>query len=675
MGRDKQRILLLNPPGDKNYLRDGYCSSVAKGDYFFPPADLLAISGVLGDERFDVFIMDCIAEDLLPADVLNSVEANRAEAVIAQVATASKDADLRLLKEIKTVFPGIKIMVNGEYALKAPAEVMLRNSFIDAVIHDYTSAEIGAYLSGEDKAYATITRRASTGIEERSGDLGAEMIFAGIPRHDLIRKELYRLPWAKRHPVTCVITSFGCPFNCAFCVAGTYKYKKRDIESVIQELKSISGLGIKEVYFLDSLFTGDKKRTIDLSRRMLEEKIDITWSCLGRVNTYDEDVLAAMKSAGCHTIQLGVESGSDEMLKKVRKGFFVADIEKAVKMANKYGINVDGFFIIGAPGERKEHIAATIDLAKRLDFNLVSFQLAMPLKGTDFEKGSLLPDVAFDDAENAVSINENFTIDELKKLQQKANMAYYFRPAYILRQLFRVSGWSDFKLKAAQALKLLIPSKSSFKPVAGRKEFRDVLERYRKHSFRTYWYMRLKRSFYDSWMWEILYRLPSVGKIYDLGSGFGLLDILHAEMGRGRIFVQGLDMDEKRTRIARQVAGENLPVRFMIADALNVNFADADAVVVTDFFHHIPYELQNRMIERIYSALPAGGRLIIKEITGKDVDPLKYYFAFILEKLLYPFDKICYREEAEFRGYLEKLGFSRVEVKNIPPHNIILCEK
>src|SRR3990167_2567917 len=142
----KQNILLLNPPGNKNYLRDGYCSSVAKGRYFWPPTDLIAISAVLGDDFFNIHILDCIAESLMHGDVLNYIEKNKIGILISQVASASKKTDLLLLKYVKESFPDIKIVLNGEYALKIPEQVLNKYDFVDAVIHDYTSEDIKAYL-------------------------------------------------------------------------------------------------------------------------------------------------------------------------------------------------------------------------------------------------------------------------------------------------------------------------------------------------------------------------------------------------------------------------------------------------------------------------------------------------------------------------------------------------
>ncbi len=672
----KQNILLLNPPGNKNYLRDGYCSSVAKGRYFWPPTDLIAISAVLGDDFFNIHILDCIAESLMHGDVLNYIEKNKIGILISQVASASKKTDLLLLKYVKESFPDIKIVLNGEYALKIPEQVLNKYDFVDAVIHDYTSEDIKAYLLNGDNIYGAVSYRRGSENILHTGKPEREIAFSGTPRHDLLKMDIYNLPWAKRLPVTATVTSFGCPFSCSFCVAGTYNYKERSVSDVIKELKLITQLGIKEVYFLDSLFTANKKRTIELCEKIVSEGMDISWSCLSRVNTYDEDVLSAMKRARCHTIQLGIESGSDEVLKKIKKGFKVKDVEKAVYLANKFKINVDGFFILGFPDETKEQINATINLAERLDFNFVSFQLAMPLKGTELESTIVgIDDISFDDAENAVSINKNFTIAELKKIQRRANLAYYFRLKFILRQVAKVESFTDFKSKFYQAMGLIIPKKNNARRISKHEAFKRLLNRYKEKSPKVYWYIRLKKSFYDSWLWNILYLLPPKGKIYDLGCGFGLLGNLCYEINGDRVSLEGVDLDEKRIKNAKAIIRNTSCVKFKVQNILDIDFSDGHAATLTDFLHHIPFELQNKIIKRIYDTLPQGGSLLIKEISSKNVSKFKYYFALLLEKVLYPFGSIYYRREEEIYNFLKNTGFDKIEIINMSPHNIILCEK
>lgn len=667
----KKNVLLLNPPGDQNFLRDNYCSSIAKGRYFFPPTDIILMSGLFDPARFNVHILDCIAEGLMVADVLNYAEKHAIDAVIAQVASASKDIDLLTIRSIKACRPGTVLMVNGEYALSVPETVLEKHPFIDAIIHDYTSADIPEFIIGSGAACPSLSCRQSGAIRRFTpAAKGKTFELKATPRHDLLKK-LYKLPWAQRLPLTGTVTSFGCPFSCNFCVAGSYDYKARPVDDVIRELHFIQQQGFKEVYFLDSLFTVDRKRTLELCRRMVDEKIDLTWSCLSRVNTFNEETLEAMKKAGCHSIQLGIESGNDDILKGVSKGFKVRDIEKAVTMASRQGINADGFFILGFPGESREQMEQTIDLAKRLPFNLVSFQLAMPLKGTALEVKNITDnDLTFDDADNAVSLNDKFSVAELKGIQRKATLQYYFRPSFIWRQLKQITGLDILKLRMEQAAALLFSVNKNRADMEQHPGLKRVVERYAPVSAKVYWYMRLKAYFYHSWLWDVIHALPVYGKVYDLGCGYGPIGAALSELHGNRIRVEGVDANQKRIDGAQKMAQGNPNLEFRVGDILQCDFSDATGVVLTDFLHHVPLELQNQCLKRIFDTLPAGGVVVIKEITSAAMDK-SHYLALLIEKILYPFDTICYREESEITGYLKNLGFLKVEIINKFPHYIV----
>jgi len=441
---------------------------VAKGGWFCPPSDLLLMSGLFDGQRFELSLLDALAEGLDAGAVLERLRGFGPDVLISQLASASADQDIGFLRLARRSFPGLRILVSGEYALGMPERFLKEEGWADAVLHDFASTDIPAFLAGAASRLGTISFRDGTGVVLRTGVQGKEIALAGTPRHDLLQAGLYRLPWARRFPVTATSTSFGCPFRCSFCLSGTEALRLRPVDSVLEELRRVAGLGIREVYFFDPLFTSSKRRVLELCGRMAAERLDITWSCLSRVKTFDAETLGVMRRAGCHTLQLGVESGSDEVLRWVRKGFTVADVEESVRLAVRCGVSVDGFFILGFPGETAAQMEATVRLACRLPFRLASFQLAMPLRGTAFEGNTPAPGLPFDDGERAVSLNPGFTVEDLRRVQCRANLRFYCRPSLLLRHLREVRSWGELADKAASAAKLLFPPRRAPAPDSGR---------------------------------------------------------------------------------------------------------------------------------------------------------------------------------------------------------------
>jgi radical SAM superfamily enzyme YgiQ (UPF0313 family) len=136
------------------------------------------------------------------------------------------------------------------------------------------------------------------------------------------------------------------------------------------------------ISFEDDNFLLSKKRTVDLCRMVIAEKVNVAWSCLGRANEVDHEVLSLMKKAGCRTIYVGVESGSPKILKLMNKQLSIETIRKGIELIKQHGISVTGSFILGVPTETKEDLEKTINLALSLPLDGASFFIFTPYPNT-----------------------------------------------------------------------------------------------------------------------------------------------------------------------------------------------------------------------------------------------------------------------------------------------------
>jgi len=218
-------------------------------------------------------------------------------------------------------------------------------------------------------------------------------------------------------------------------------------------LKYIQSLGIKEVFFRDYTFTMNKEITKQLCREIVNNKIDITWICVTRTDCVDRELLILMKDAGCHTIQFGVESGSDEILKKYSKRIDKKHIKEVFEICNKLKINTLSHFIIGLPGETKDDIEATINFAKELKTDYAAFNLFVPMIGTRareevIEKGWLKnEDISLlDSSDDEVPIETPWIKkEELLKMKRRALKKFYLRPSYMARMIYKRKSLKEFK--------------------------------------------------------------------------------------------------------------------------------------------------------------------------------------------------------------------------------------
>lgn len=249
---------------------------------------------------------------------------------------------------------------------------------------------------------------------------------------------------AKRYPYAPTLTSRGCPYQCTFCsipsVSGR-KLRPRSPEKIVQEMIYLYNLGIKEVMFWDDNFTLYRKRAIEICDLLIKEDMDLIWSCPQgiRVDLVDEELLKKMKKSGCHYVALGIESGSDKILKDMKKNLTVQKIKENVPLIKKMGIDTWGFFILGYPTESREDILKSIQLSRQLNLTRASFHLYQPVPGTEaFDTFIANKDIKWNKSNKyseSIIAPQGMTPEDLIRLQRIALLRFYLRPRALFRLL------------------------------------------------------------------------------------------------------------------------------------------------------------------------------------------------------------------------------------------------
>ncbi|NOK63605.1 MAG: B12-binding domain-containing radical SAM protein [Chloroflexi bacterium AL-W] len=207
-----------------------------------------------------------------------------------------------------------------------------------------------------------------------------------IPLHDKLPWQKYKVPIIGG-PYTFVLTSRGCPAGCRYCIKHvTYQssVRHRSPDHVLKEMYMLKKMGMNHIHFEADLFTVKQDFVYDLCNTIIKDGLQLRWSCNSRVDFVDEEQLRLMKKAGCFMIAWGLESGSEQVLKRARKGTTTKRIHETISASNRAGIMNWGYFIIGLPGETVETIRQTIDISKKLPLDIALFHIATPYPGTPF---------------------------------------------------------------------------------------------------------------------------------------------------------------------------------------------------------------------------------------------------------------------------------------------------
>ena len=181
-----------------------------------------------------------------------------------------------------------------------------------------------------------------------------------------------------------LVTSRGCPFNCAFCSSQSMwngKIRYRSTENVASEIKQIiESTGKKQFAIWDDNLTASRKRCLELCGALKE--LNIIWRCLLRADSLSPEICEALATAGCREIWPGIESGDQRVLDFLDKRIDAEKMLRGCSNAKKAGLKIKALFMIGTPGERADTPELNRDYIGRLDFDMITLSTFIPLPGS-----------------------------------------------------------------------------------------------------------------------------------------------------------------------------------------------------------------------------------------------------------------------------------------------------
>lgn len=334
-------------------------------------------------------------------DVLNKY---RPKILGISIMTPQLNSAVKIAQIAKRLDPEIKIVVGGFHPTALPEETLKDNPF-DILVKgegEYTVLELAnTLLEGKDlRTVAGITFKENGEIiSNQRREPIADLDALPYPLREFATPE--EEAYFKFRPS--ILTGRGCPYNCTFCaraVMWSSKIRYRSAESVVDEIQYLyDKYGCKYYMFEDDTWVINIERAYKICDLILERGLDITWECQTRANVVVryKDILPKMKKAGCTAVDVGVESGNQQILDDIKKKITLNQVKETARLVKDAGIEVRSFFIIGYPQDTKDTIQDTVNLINEVDFDFDNVYLLVPMPGSEMydkvkSEGKLLAD-------------------------------------------------------------------------------------------------------------------------------------------------------------------------------------------------------------------------------------------------------------------------------------------
>jgi len=355
-----------------------------------PPLGVAFLAAALEEKGVTVRIADFVVTPY-SQDHLASLIMEFAPRIVGVTSvTMTFDTAIGVIEDVKKIDPNILTVMGGPHVTFCPEQTLASYPHLDIVAvgeGDTTITELaGAVENGTplDAVKGIVYRDGSRIVRTPARESFADINALPLPARHLLPLQRYR---ALGMAIS-MTTSRGCPFQCIFCVGRKMvgaKVRYREPLSVVDEIEYLATLGFCQVNIADDLFTANKKHCIAICDEILNRGIQLKWTSFARVDTVSEDVLSKMKAAGCTAVSFGIESANADILKTIKKGITIQQVENAVKMCVKTGIDPHASFILGLPGETPDTLKETLDFAEQMKAIGLSygFHLLAPFPGTE----------------------------------------------------------------------------------------------------------------------------------------------------------------------------------------------------------------------------------------------------------------------------------------------------
>jgi len=454
------RVYFLHPPfvsNGKTLSKFHRCTRwqgvVSLGGTYWYPIWLSYATGVIEDAGYQAKLVDASAKEWSVPAVRKDIDTFDPDIVVIESNFASVKNDIDIIAQLKQDGDFLSVLV-GPPASQFH-EAMLEDDHVDVVgryEYDLTIRDIAAATEeGTDLGAVPgiLYRQGGRTVQTpdrplmTSEQLDAIPFVTSVYKNHLDIKD-YTLSHTL-YPMVQVFTARGCPNRCTFCSwPSTFmgrKFRARSVTNVVDEFEYVGNElpAVKEIFVEDDTFTINKQRVREICEEIERRELNVRWSCNARA-TLDYETMRLMKSAGCRLIDVGYESGSEKILKNIKKGIKTEDSKRFSADAKKAGLKILGDFMFGLPEETEDTIQQTVRFIRDIKPDLLQISVATPIPGTEFyqwvsDNGYLLesdPSKTIDGNryQRCIISYPNMSTEDLVCRVEEALKDYYFSTSY-----------------------------------------------------------------------------------------------------------------------------------------------------------------------------------------------------------------------------------------------------
>jgi radical SAM superfamily enzyme YgiQ (UPF0313 family) len=466
----RKKILLLKPISDVYYVIQ-------------PNLGLGYLAAVMFENGHQVRMIDSGREKLSWADFARLIQEEQYDLIGIQMFTHEVPSVKRHIDIIKSHSPETTVVVGGAHISGDPEGTMnlLDNLDFGFVGESEIGMEKFLKLQKRDYSNPELLKKIPNLVWRQNGKIKTnpraslnDLNQIRFPAWQLMAPSLYPIAphgsLCKKTPVAPMIISRGCPFRCTFCggkaVTGS-RIRYRSLENVIREIMLLyNEYGVREIHIEDDNFTLRKDYVTNFCKEINKLGLDLVFALPNgvRLDTLDENVLKLMERAGFYSIGVGIESGSDRILRLMKKNLSTDMIKRKIDLIKSCtDIDLTGFFLFGYPGETESEMLETISFSKSLKIDKASFMFLMPLPGTEFWDIYKQKNEQEIDWENffyyrVVNSLSGVPPENLKRLQRKAMREFYLRPKIVFKLMKQIRSLSQVGIIAERFANVFPPS-------------------------------------------------------------------------------------------------------------------------------------------------------------------------------------------------------------------------
>lgn len=331
---------------------------------------------------------------------------------------------------------GIPVIIGGPHVTFLPDEAL---EHCDFVIRGEAENVIGPFVDAlfNQGDFSTLPglsyRTGETVVHNPISEIPTDMKTLPIPDFSLVANMGAQKGISFKRIVP-IQTSRGCPFACTFCsVTAMFgrKVRYRSIDSVIDEIQRYDPQR-DFIFFYDDNFVVNKKRTMELLRRMIDMDLGFTWSAQVRIDIgRDKELLKLMRKSGCDQVYIGLESASDESLSLVKKAQTKIEMIRNIGAIRKNKIRIHGMFIFGFETDTIQGTRETCRFAMKNKLDSIQYLILTPLPGTPLyrelrdENRLIIKDWSFYDGHHVVHSPARMSPVDLQWAQVRATKRYF----------------------------------------------------------------------------------------------------------------------------------------------------------------------------------------------------------------------------------------------------------